>query len=115
MLKSQENKYRICEFKDATPENVMLGKVIIPQEILTTINRFHNTDSNVSDVISDALKDVKLDGIEVAAHGKDQDEVRPLPGHAAPLAGAVPNSPAHSAASLPSGCYTNGRGCRTRG
>ena len=59
---------------------VILGSEVEPvmaleEEILTTINRFHNTDSNVSEVISDALKDVKLDGIEVAAHGKDQDEV----------------------------------------
>jgi type IV pilus assembly protein PilB len=46
----------------------------LEEEILATINRFHNTDSNVSDVITNALKDVNLDSIEVAAGGKE-DEV----------------------------------------
>jgi type IV pilus assembly protein PilB len=58
---------------------VILGSDVEPvmaleEEILATINRFHNTDSNVSDVITNALKDVNLDSIEVAAGGKE-DEV----------------------------------------
>src|SRR5947209_6541572 len=52
---------------------VILGSDVEPvmaleEEILATINRFHNSDSNVSEVIFNALKDVKLDSIEVAAH-----------------------------------------------
>src|SRR5207247_11120592 len=39
----------------------------------TTINRNHKTDSNVSEVISNALKDVNLDSIEVASGGKEDD------------------------------------------
>src|SRR5919201_572264 len=51
---------------------VILGSDVEPvmaleEEILTSINRFHNADSNVSEVISNALKDVKLDSIEVSA------------------------------------------------
>jgi type IV pilus assembly protein PilB len=60
---------------------VILGSDVEPtmaleEDILTTINRFHNADNNVSEVISDALKDVDLDNIEVASGAKgDQDEV----------------------------------------
>src|SRR6476469_515248 len=57
---------------------VILGSDVEPvmaleEEILTTINRFHNSDTNVSEVISDALKDVNLDSIEVAVGGKEED------------------------------------------
>jgi type IV pilus assembly protein PilB len=57
---------------------VILGSDVEPvmaleEEILTAINRFHNTDSNVSEVISNALKDVDLDSIEVATGGKEED------------------------------------------
>ena len=53
---------------------VILGSDVEPvmaleEDILTAINRFHNTDSNVSEVISNALKDVNLDSIEVAGGG----------------------------------------------
>jgi type IV pilus assembly protein PilB len=60
---------------------VILGSDVEPamaleEDILTTINRFHNADNNVSEVISDALKDVDLDNIEVASGAKgEQDEV----------------------------------------
>ena len=59
---------------------VILGSDVEPvmaleEEILATINRFHNSDTNVSEVLSDALKDVNLDSIEMAANGKEQDEI----------------------------------------
>src|SRR5260370_31344595 len=58
---------------------VILGSDVEPvmaleEEILATINRFHNTDTNVSEVITNALKNVNLDSIEVASGGKE-DEV----------------------------------------
>jgi type IV pilus assembly protein PilB len=57
---------------------VILGSDVEPvmaveEEILGTINRFHNQDNSVSEVISDALKDVNLDSIEVAQGTKDEE------------------------------------------
>jgi type IV pilus assembly protein PilB len=57
---------------------VILGSDVEPamaleEEILTAINRIHNTDSNVSEMISNALQDVDLDSIEVATGGKEDD------------------------------------------
>jgi type IV pilus assembly protein PilB len=57
---------------------VILGSDVEPamaleEEILTAINRLHNTDSNVSEMISNALQDVDLDSIEMATGGKEDD------------------------------------------
>jgi type IV pilus assembly protein PilB len=60
---------------------VILGSDVEPtmaleEDILTTINRFHNADNNVSEVISEALQDVDLDNIELASGTRgEQDEV----------------------------------------
>jgi type IV pilus assembly protein PilB len=59
---------------------VILGADVEPvmaleEEILTTINRYHDSDKNVSAVISDALKDVNLDDIQINDISSQEQEV----------------------------------------